>query len=76
MKVMVIAIVKRLEDLEVVENGQNTEKSPRDLRRLAVTRSSERLSANVDAKNSQGVNNYNNNDNNKFSGILRYKQII
>ena len=37
-------LLKGLEDLEVggrveiiIENGQNTEKSPRDLRRLAVT---------------------------------------
>ena len=37
------------------EIGQNIEKSPRDLRRLSVTNSSKRLSANVDVKNSQGV---------------------
>ena len=35
-------LLKSLEDLEVggiIENGQNTEKSPGDLRRLAVTQS-------------------------------------
>ena len=34
----------------IVKNGQNTEKSPGDLRRLAVT--------NADMKNSKGVNNH------------------
>ena len=44
----------------IIENGENTEKSPGDLRRLAVTQS-ERPSALADVKNSQGVNdnNYN-----------------
>ena len=40
-----------------MENGQNTEKSPGDLRRLAVTQNSrEKPSANTDVKNSEGVN--------------------
>ena len=43
----------------IIENGQNTEKSPGDLRRFAVTHSCERPSANTDVKNSQGVNNNN-----------------
>ena len=46
----------------IVKIDQNTEKSPGDLRRLAVTQNScERKSANTDVKNSQGVNdnNYN-----------------
>ena len=30
-------LLKGLEDLEIIEIGQNTEKSPGDLRRLAVT---------------------------------------
>ena len=42
----------------IVENGQNTEKSPRDLKRLAVT---QRILANADMKNSRRVNNNNNN---------------
>ena len=42
----------------IIENGQNSEKSPGDLRRLAVTRTPvKRPSANTDVKNSQGVNN-------------------
>ena len=45
----------------IVENGQNTERSPGDLRRLAVTYSIERPSPNIDVKNSEGVNNNNNN---------------
>ena len=37
----------------IIENGQNTEKSPADLRRLAVTQTPvKRLSANADVKNS------------------------
>ena len=47
----------------IIENGQNTEKSPGDLRRLAVIHSNERPSAKTDVKNSQGVY-YNNNNNN------------
>ena len=39
-------------DYSIVENGQNIEKSPGDLTRLAVTHSSERPSANADVKNS------------------------
>ena len=42
----------------IVQNGQNTEKSPGDLMRLAVTRTPEK----DHEKNPQGVNN--NNDNN------------
>ena len=45
----------------IIENGQNTEKSPGDLRRLAVN-SSGRPSANADVKNSKRVNNNNNNN--------------
>ena len=41
----------------IVENSQNTEKSPRDLRRLAVIQTPvKKPSANADVKNSQGVN--------------------
>ena len=56
----------------IIENGQNTEKSPGDLRRLAVTqKSSERLSAKTDVKNSQGVNNKRNcYGHNSFLSIL------
>ena len=44
----------------IIDNGQNTETSPGDLRRLAVTQnSSERPSVNADVKNSQGINNNN-----------------
>ena len=44
----------------IIENGQNTEKSPEDLRRLAVdSNSSEKPSAKTDVKNSQEVNNNN-----------------
>ena len=39
----------------IVEIGQNTAKSPGDLRRLAVTQNSGKPSANPDVKNSQGV---------------------
>ena len=59
-------LLKGLEDLECVwrttgdypnygtiENGQNTEKSPRDLKRLAVTVSSERPSTKTNGKYSQ-----------------------
>ena len=49
----------------ITENGQNTEKNPGDLRRLAV--SSEKPSANTDVKNSKGLNNNNNNNNNNNS---------
>ena len=38
----------------IVEIGQNTEKSPGDLRRFAVTQT-EKPSANAQVKNSQGV---------------------
>ena len=63
-------LLKGLEDLEIkgqvettqnyiVENSQNTEKSPGDLR-LAVTQTlDKKASAKTDVKNSQGVNNYN-----------------
>ena len=43
----------------IIETGQNNEKSSGDLRRLAVTQTSERPSANADVKNSQEVNNNN-----------------
>ena len=40
----------------IIENGRNTEKSPGDLRRLAVnSNSSKNPSANADVKNPQGV---------------------
>ena len=52
----------------ITENGQNTEKSPGDLRKLEETcchsNSSEKPSANTDVRNSKGVNNNNNNNNN------------
>ena len=41
----------------ITENGQNTEKSPGDLRRLAVTQTPVKKSAYTDVKNSKGVNN-------------------
>ena len=44
----------------IAEDGQNTRKSLGDLRRLAITKSSEKPSANTDVKNSKGVNNNNN----------------
>ena len=44
----------------ITKNCQDTEKSPRDLRRLAVTHSSERPSANAGIKNSQKSKNNNN----------------
>ena len=47
----------------IAENVQNPETSPGDLRRLAVTDSREKPSANTDVKNSKGVNNNNNNNN-------------
>ncbi len=50
------------------EDGQNSETSPGDLRRLAVTQTpAKKLSANTDVKNSRGVNNNNNNNNNNNS---------
>ena len=42
----------RMETIQTTENGQNTEKSPGDLRRLAVTQSPVRPSAYADMKNS------------------------
>ena len=39
----------------IVEIGQNPETSPGDLRRLTVTHSREKQSANADMKNVQGV---------------------
>ena len=42
----------------IAENGQNTKKSPGDLRRLAVTQTP--VKNNTDVKNSKGVNNNNN----------------
>ena len=51
--------------LNITENGQNTEKSPGDLRRLAVTKTPvKNHQRKTDVKNSQGVNNNNNNNNN------------
>ena len=63
-------LLKGPEDLEVggtsgdhpnyriIENGQNTEKSPGDLRETCCySNSSERPSANADVKNSKGDNN-------------------
>ena len=62
-------LLKRLEELVnkrtsvdhpsyyIIEIGQNTEKSPGDLRRFAITQNfSERPSAKADVTNSQGVN--------------------
>ena len=55
-------LFKRLEDLETsgdypiyytIDIGQNTEKSPENLRSCCHSDSSERLSANVGVKNSQ-----------------------
>ena len=43
-------------DYGIVKIGQNTEKSPGDLRRLAVTQTSMK---DADVKNSQGENNHN-----------------
>ena len=66
-------LLKGVEALEVggrvetilIENGQNSGKSPGDLRRLALTRTPvKKLSAKTEGKNSQGVNNNYNNDNN------------
>ena len=44
----------------IVENDQNTEKSPGDLRETCCLSNSR----NTDGKNSQGINNNDNNDNN------------
>ena len=41
----------------IIEIGQDSEKSPGDLSRLAVTQTREIPSTNADVKNSQGVNN-------------------
>ena len=60
-----VGLVKGLEDLEItgrMETDQNTEMSPGELRRPVVTvtqNSSERPSADVNMKNSQGVNSHN-----------------
>ena len=51
----------------IIENGQNTEKSPGDLRRFAVT---QWPSTNADVKKSQGANNNNNNNNIKHLLLL------
>ena len=66
-------LLKGLEDLEVggqvetiqttalLSTDRTTEKSPGDLRRLAVTQTPvKKPSANTDMKNSKGVNNNNN----------------
>ena len=50
----------------ITEQGQNTEESPGDLRRLAVTQS--QVKNNTDVKNSKRVND-NNNDNNNIHYI-------
>ena len=51
----------------IVENYQNTEKSPGDLRRVAVDQTPcERPSANIDVKNSNGINDNNNYNNNNL----------
>ena len=42
-------------DYSIATIAQNTGKSPRDLRRLSITQTSERLSATAGMKNSQGV---------------------
>ena len=74
-------LLKRLEDLGVsgpsedhpkdtiIENGQNTEKSPGDLRTCCHSNSSKGSSANADVKNSKGVNN-NNRDTQNSQGFL------
>ena len=51
--------VETIQNGSIIEDGQNTEKSPGDLRRLAVTQT-------PDEKNSKGVNNNNNNNNNNY----------
>ena len=49
----------------IIKNGQNTEKSPGDLRRLVVAQTPRKdHQLNLKWKNSQGVNNNDNNDNN------------
>ena len=50
-----------------IENDQNTEKSPEDLKRLAVTQTPVN---DADVKNSKGVNNNNDNNNNNTCGDL------
>ena len=51
----------------IFENGQNTKKSPGDLRKFAVTQTPvKKKSAKTDLKNSQEVNNNNNNNNNRL----------
>ena len=56
----------------IFEISQNTEESPRDLRRFAVTQTP--VKANADGKNSQGEN-CNNNNNNKSSNGLEDLEI-
>ena len=53
MKVTIIPLVigRDHPNNSIIENGQNTEKSSGDLRRLAVTQSSERPSAYADGEN-------------------------
>ena len=48
----------------IIEDGQNTEKSQGDLRKLAVTQTP----ANADVKNSKRAYNSNNNNNNNWEG--------
>ena len=76
-------LLKALEDLEVggrvetnpnyyiIENGQNTEKSPGDLTRLAVSQTPvERPSANSDVKKLYWVNNNKKNNNSKCCSLI------
>ena len=89
-------LLKGLEDLEVgdhpnysiIENGQNTEKSPGDLRRLTVTQTPVKNTQLTLMQKTQMRLDYNyigicTNQNppkkmrhTKFFGILRYKRII
>ena len=56
----------------MVEVGENIEKSPGDLRRLAVIQTLVKNPfANTDVKNSQRVNNNNNNNNNNNYYLMK-----
>ena len=52
----------------IVEYGQNTEKSPGDLRRLADTKNSKGINNNNNNNNNNNDNNNNNNNNNNKEG--------
>ena len=69
--------VKIIPNYSIIENGQNTEKSPGDLRRFAFPQTPvKKPSAKTDEKNSQGVsnnNNNNNNDNKNDNNICSYR---